>query len=144
MHQTEIILRNGPRRWEWVGTETGLDGAGMGLDGFGRTLFEILAHSCDCPGAVGAMAVRNDDGWYDESEAGSSLVFARCGRLAQLVRAPALQAGCRGFESLTAHQISPLESIILKGISVSDGLARFELCLDLCPLNCVIAFSTAC
>ena len=27
------------------------------------------------------------------------------GRLAQLVRAPALQAGCRGFESLTAHQI---------------------------------------
>src|SRR6266702_1528927 len=27
----------------------------------------------------------------------------RNGRLAQLVRAPALQAGCRGFESLTAH-----------------------------------------
>ena len=27
------------------------------------------------------------------------------GRLAQLVRAPALQAGSRGFESLTAHQI---------------------------------------
>jgi hypothetical protein len=26
------------------------------------------------------------------------------GRLAQLVRAPALQAGCRGFESLAAHQ----------------------------------------
>jgi hypothetical protein len=29
--------------------------------------------------------------------------LCRCGRLAQLVRAPALQAGCRGFESLTAH-----------------------------------------
>ena len=29
---------------------------------------------------------------------------ARHGRLAQLVRAPALQAGSRGFESLTAHQ----------------------------------------
>jgi hypothetical protein len=28
------------------------------------------------------------------------------GRLAQLVRAPALQAGCRGFESLTAHHPS--------------------------------------
>ena len=27
------------------------------------------------------------------------------GRLAQLVRAPALQAGSRGFESLTAHHI---------------------------------------
>jgi hypothetical protein len=25
------------------------------------------------------------------------------GRIAQLVRAPALQAGCRGFESLSAH-----------------------------------------
>jgi hypothetical protein len=31
----------------------------------------------------------------------------RSGRLAQLVRAPALQAGSRGFESLTAHQPSP-------------------------------------
>ena len=30
----------------------------------------------------------------------------RDGRLAQLVRAPALQAGSRGFESLTAHQIN--------------------------------------
>ena len=29
----------------------------------------------------------------------------RDGRLAQLVRAPALQAGSRGFESLTAHQV---------------------------------------
>ena len=29
------------------------------------------------------------------------------GRLAQLVRAPALQAGCRGFESLAAHQTYP-------------------------------------
>jgi hypothetical protein len=34
----------------------------------------------------------------------------RIGRLAQLVRAPALQAGCRGFESLTAHQISIQDS----------------------------------
>ncbi len=30
------------------------------------------------------------------------------GRLAQLVRAPALQAGCRGFESLAAHQLISL------------------------------------
>ena len=27
----------------------------------------------------------------------------RCGRLAQLVRAPPLHGGCRGFESLIAH-----------------------------------------
>ena len=31
-------------------------------------------------------------------------LLAARGRLAQLVRAPALQAGSRGFESLTAHQ----------------------------------------
>ena len=31
----------------------------------------------------------------------------RRGRVAQLVRAPALQAGCRGFESLTAHHCIP-------------------------------------
>ena len=30
---------------------------------------------------------------------------ARPGRLAQLVRAPALQAGGRGFEALTAHRL---------------------------------------
>ena len=35
---------------------------------------------------------------------GRKRFFAARGRLAQLVRAPALQAGCRGFESLTAHQ----------------------------------------
>ena len=34
----------------------------------------------------------------------------RVGRLAQLVRAPALQAGCRGFESLTAHHKSPVRA----------------------------------
>ena len=33
------------------------------------------------------------------------------GRLAQLVRAPALQAGGRRFESCTAHQLSTMESI---------------------------------
>jgi hypothetical protein len=31
---------------------------------------------------------------------------AKRGRLAQLVRAPALQAGCRGFKSLTAHHLT--------------------------------------
>jgi hypothetical protein len=34
------------------------------------------------------------------------------GRLAQLVRAPALQAGSRGFESLTAHHLSIFESVV--------------------------------
>ena len=33
------------------------------------------------------------------------------GRLAQLVRAPALQAGGRRFESCTAHHVSAAESI---------------------------------
>ena len=34
------------------------------------------------------------------------------GRLAQLVRAPALQAGCRGFESLTAHQFFSSRAVL--------------------------------
>ena len=33
------------------------------------------------------------------------------GRLAQLVRAPALQAGCRGFESLTAHHLHRVQNL---------------------------------
>ena len=41
------------------------------------------------------------------------------GRLAQLVRAPALQAGCRGFESLTAHHYFPKRSF--------DTIARERL-----------------
>ena len=39
-------------------------------------------------------------------ECGSSRGYGtvvRCGRLAQLVRAPPLHGGCRGFESLIAH-----------------------------------------
>ena len=37
--------------------------------------------------------------------------LAERGRIAQLVRAPALQAGCRGFESLSAHHAPPKESV---------------------------------
>src|SRR5271166_1927100 len=62
---------------------------------------------------------------------GASILPVQPGRLAQLVRAPALQAGSRGFESLTAHQtISLLRSgkssgslftfaAVLKGTTVS-------------------------
>ena len=42
-------------------------------------------------------------GWYDDR--GSPIGPPPLGRLAQLVRAPALQAGSRGFESLTAHHL---------------------------------------
>jgi|HubBroStandDraft_1064217.scaffolds.fasta_scaffold09691_5 hypothetical protein len=41
----------------------------------------------------------------------SSIASARSGRLAQLVRAPALQAGGRRFESCTAHHLSDLKSV---------------------------------
>ena len=37
---------------------------------------------------------------------GCKIVAAGSGWLAQLVRAPALHAGCRGFESLTAHHLT--------------------------------------
>jgi hypothetical protein len=50
---------------------------------------------------VGKEELR-DPRWYDDRR--PQLPLRLCGRLAQLVRAPALQAGCRGFESLTAHQ----------------------------------------
>src|ERR1700761_8206549 len=42
----------------------------------------------------------------------------RLGRLAQLVRAPALQAGCRGFESLAAHHPSPVAATQLPRQSI--------------------------
>jgi hypothetical protein len=45
------------------------------------------------------------------SVAPSCLLDRHRGRLAQLVRAPALQAGCRGFKSLTAHQIYAVTSL---------------------------------
>ncbi len=32
-----------------------------------------------------------------------TLSIDKCGRLAQLVRAPRLHRGCRGFESLSVH-----------------------------------------
>jgi hypothetical protein len=60
----------------------------------------------------------------------------RNGRLAQLVRAPALQAGCRGFESLTAHQIiyqcftrvSTLPEILRQGVySRKDSIRAASL-----------------
>ena len=40
------------------------------------------------------------------------------GRIAQLVRAPALHAGCRGFESLFAHRVSRGPCRLERGISV--------------------------
>ena len=41
------------------------------------------------------------------------LNFQKEGRLAQLVRAFALHAKCRGFESLIAHQFYPENTLIL-------------------------------
>ena len=42
------------------------------------------------------------------------------GRLAQLVRAPALQAGGRRFESCTAHHLILSESITLRGLGMGS------------------------
>ncbi len=44
----------------------------------------------------------------------------RIGRLAQLVRAPALQAGCRGFESLTAHHSSKKRALFVLLININE------------------------
>ena len=41
----------------------------------------------------------------------------KCGRVAQLVRAPALQAGGQGFESLRAHQyVADHGDVVLDGV----------------------------
>lgn len=51
------------------------------------------------------------------------LDFLRRGRVAQLVRAPALQAGCRGFESLLAHHtFSVASSFVGKRFGTLTGL----------------------
>jgi hypothetical protein len=58
-----------------------------------------------------------------------SVVRRNRGRLAQLVRAPALQAGCRGFESLTAHQPSFQDQENKGKSSYDNHLAGFTFCL---------------
>src|SRR5438309_10288233 len=56
------------------------------------------------------------------------------GRLAQLVRAPALQAGCRGFESLTAHH--PLVSgRPRKSRKANEASANTEVFVFLLPMR---------
>ena len=50
---------------------------------------------------------------------GRSTTLADPGRLAQLVRAPPLQGGCRGFESLNAHPVRESQRF-----RSSDGILR--------------------
>lgn len=50
--------------------------------------------------------------------------IGRPGRLAQLVRAPALQAGGRGFESLSAHSSLPIPQRRWLGVQRGDGQIR--------------------
>src|SRR3954452_4542007 len=47
--------------------------------------------------------------WIDIGGQAAAVFFCDAvpGRLAQLVRAPRLHRGCRGFESLTAHHSTP-------------------------------------
>src|SRR5580698_7200271 len=44
------------------------------------------------------------------------------GRLAQLVRAPRLHRGCRGFESLTAHHSSSIPPFCVRSIPMPSRL----------------------
>ena len=55
------------------------------------------------------------------------------GRLAQLVRAPALQAGGRRFESCTAHHSSSCLSIGYGEVEPFSCSSCFWLCPKLCP-----------
>ena len=55
-----------------------------------------------------------------------SLTF-RLGRLAQLVRAPALHAGCRRFESFIAHFLMKKLINFIKSINLNSLLDRINL-----------------
>ena len=55
-----------------------------------------------------------------------SLTF-RLGRLAQLVRAPALHAGCRRFESFIAHVLMKKLINIIKSLNFNSLLDRANL-----------------
>lgn len=55
-----------------------------------------------------------------------SLTF-RLGRLAQLVRAPALHAGCRRFESFIAHVLMKKLINFIKSINLNSLLDRVNL-----------------
>ena len=55
-----------------------------------------------------------------------SLTF-RLGRLAQLVRAPALHAGCRRFESFIAHFLMKKLINFIKSINLNSLLDRVNL-----------------
>src|SRR5690606_20291783 len=55
-------------------------------------------------------------------EAGPQVRSSTSGRVAQLVRAPALQAGSRGFEALHAHSGFP-RSVAKPHLAYLDGVA---------------------
>src|ERR1035438_8906940 len=55
------------------------------------------------------------------------------GRLAQLVRAPALQAGSRGFESLTAHH-TPFQDRPIKSNSANQVQQNANISVFCCPM----------
>ena len=56
--------------------------------------------------------------------AGYNRMFAGCRAVSSVGRAPALHAGCQGFESLTAHQIIRL-TLVIWGVGDS-GYVTFE------------------
>ncbi len=58
------------------------------------------------------------------------------GRLAQLVRAPALQAGCRGFKSLTAHH-TPFQRLTRFHVLPGNIRQALKPRKRLSPLVCV-------
>src|SRR6202163_3580974 len=65
------------------------------------------------------------------------------GRLAQLVRAPALQAGGRRFESCTAHHSSSCLSVGYEDSELLSCSSCFWLCPKLCPPSLSTATKTA-
>lgn len=102
-----------------------------------------------CPNSSRRGVLRADSGRHTEEVAGppeTSAVrrISARGRVAQLVRAPALHAGCRGFESLLAHSrsIEPAELGGVQAFTTSEEAQlnpRFSLAIA--ALTCAAASS---
>jgi glycosyltransferase involved in cell wall biosynthesis len=75
--------------------------------------------------------------WYHFKRSNS--LYRQCGRLAQLVRAPALQAGCPGFESLTAHH-----SILIAAIVFGSRKSSFSVLQESGMTKKLITIVTPC
>ena len=113
----------------------------------------VLVPHRDPEVAVEYGRLHNIEGTWRARPARASLVRAFAGRIAQLVRAPALHAGCRGFESLFAHAVQvppsgladpvrPVGVRLFNALEVTTVKASHRFALSAAGLAAALAAST--